>query len=138
MLVCVGQDVTKVLALQRYTESLFEQTVAPMCVVKCDDGKIILWNNAMAEVTKVAETDAILGIVIDAAKQTSTWDRTFVIFLSDHGENNMEHRQIWKNSMYEASERVPMIIAGVYPVPSHQPPFPRSFRKRNGRTILPG
>ena len=59
MLVCVGQDVTKVLALQRYTESLFEQTVAPMCVVKCDDGKIILWNNAMAEVTQVAETDAI-------------------------------------------------------------------------------
>jgi signal transduction histidine kinase len=30
-----------------------------MCVVKCDDGKIILWNNAMAEVTQVAETDAI-------------------------------------------------------------------------------
>merc|ERR1719353_783087 len=59
VLVCVGQDVTKVLALQRYTESLFEQTVAPMCVVKCDDGKIILWNNAMAEVTKIAETDAI-------------------------------------------------------------------------------
>merc|ERR1719258_519429 len=56
---CVGQDVTKVLALQRYTESLFEQTVAPMCVVKCDDGKIILWNNAMAEVTQVAETEAI-------------------------------------------------------------------------------
>ena len=59
MLVCVGQDVTKVLALQRYTESLFEQTVAPMCVVRCDDGKIIQWNNAMAEVTQVAETDAI-------------------------------------------------------------------------------
>ena len=45
--------------LQRYTESLFEQTVAPMCVVKCDDGKIIQWKNAMAEVTQVAETDAI-------------------------------------------------------------------------------
>jgi signal transduction histidine kinase len=27
--------------------------------VKCDDGKIILWNNAMAQVTHVAETDAI-------------------------------------------------------------------------------
>lgn len=25
---------------------------------------------------------------------------------------NMEHRQVWKNSMYEASERVPLIIAG--------------------------
>ena len=30
-----------------------------MCVVRCDDGKIIQWNNAMAEVTQVAETDAI-------------------------------------------------------------------------------
>ena len=28
------------------------------------------------------------------------------------GEMNMEHRQVWKNSMYEASERVPMMISG--------------------------
>mmetsp|Transcript_6080 Transcript_6080/g.15015 ORF Transcript_6080/g.15015 Transcript_6080/m.15015 type:complete len:212 (+) Transcript_6080:1-636(+) len=25
---------------------------------------------------------------------------------------NMEHRQVWKNSMYEASSRVPMVISG--------------------------
>ena len=35
-----------------------------------------------------------------------------MVQVSDHGEMNMEHRQVWKNSMYEASERVPLIIAG--------------------------
>ncbi|KAH8043360.1 sulfuric ester hydrolase [Aureococcus anophagefferens] len=30
----------------------------------------------------------------------------------DHGEMNMEHRQVWKNSMYEASARVPLILGG--------------------------
>ena len=28
------------------------------------------------------------------------------------GEMNMEHRQVWKNSMYEASARVPLIVSG--------------------------
>jgi len=59
-----------------------------------------------------AETDYMLGKVLKALKDSGQEQNTFVIFLSDHGENNMEHRQVWKNSMYEASERVPMIIAG--------------------------
>ena len=41
----------------------------------------------------------------------------YVVFVSDHGEMNMEHRQIWKNSMYEPSVRVPFQIAG--PGPCH-------------------
>ena len=28
------------------------------------------------------------------------------------GEMNMEHRQVWKNSLYEPSARVPLIISG--------------------------
>ena len=57
------------------------------------------------------ETDYMLGTVIDALKKYGHYDNTFIVFLSDHGEMNMEHRQVWKNSMYEASERVPFIIA---------------------------
>ena len=58
------------------------------------------------------ETDYLLGRVIDKANATGHLENTFVIYVSDHGEMNMEHRQVWKNSMYEASARVPMIIAG--------------------------
>lgn len=61
-----------------------------------------------------SETDYLMGIVIDAAKRLSLLDNTYVVFVSDHGEMNMEHRQVWKNSMYEASERVPFIVAAPY------------------------
>jgi len=59
-----------------------------------------------------AETDYLLGRVLDALKATGQYANTYIIFLSDHGEMNMEHRQQLKNSMYEASSRVPMMIAG--------------------------
>merc|ERR1719331_2889190 len=58
------------------------------------------------------ETDYMLGRVIQALKQYGHYDNTFIVFVSDHGEMNMEHRQVWKNSMYEASSRVPFQIAG--------------------------
>jgi len=59
-----------------------------------------------------AETDFLMGRVLDALRATGQYEDTYIIYLSDHGEMNMEHRQVWKNSMYEPSERVPMIIAG--------------------------
>lgn len=59
-----------------------------------------------------AETDYMLGQVINKLKDKGLYESTYVMFVSDHGEMNMEHRQVWKNSMYEASERVPMIVAG--------------------------
>merc|ERR1711907_144511 len=58
-----------------------------------------------------AETDYLLGRVWTALQNKGySLDDTYVIYLSDHGEMNMEHRQVWKNSMYEASSRVPMTI----------------------------
>jgi arylsulfatase K len=41
-----------------------------------------------------AETDLMLGTVIDTLKATAQYERSFIIFLSDHGEMNMEHRQV--------------------------------------------
>ncbi len=60
----------------------------------------------------VSETDYMLGLVLQACKDSGLYDNTIVVFLSDHGEMNMEHRQVWKNSFYEASARVPLIISG--------------------------
>lgn len=54
-----------------------------------------------------AETDWMLGQVLAAANRTGHLKNTYIVFVSDHGEMNMEHRQVWKNSMYEASARVP-------------------------------
>ena len=60
----------------------------------------------------VAETDAMLGQVLDTLEATGQLDNTYIIFASDHGEMNMEHRQTLKNALYEASARVPLIVAG--------------------------
>ena len=72
-----------------------------------------------------AETDYMLGSVIEALKNFGLYNNTFIIFLSDHGEMNMEHRQVWKNSMYEASSRVPLIIS----------PPPNMPAMRRGQTV---
>ena len=93
-----------------------------------------VWRNFNAtEIHKVrktyyamcAETDYMLGSVIQALKDFGLYNNTFIIFLSDHGEMNMEHRQVWKNSMYEASSRVPLIIS----------PPPNMPSMRRGQTV---
>jgi len=60
----------------------------------------------------VAEADALLGRVLQVAAERGHLDNTIVLFTSDHGEMAMEHRQDFKNSMYEPATRVPLIIAG--------------------------
>ena len=60
----------------------------------------------------IAEVDAMVGCIFRAVSDLGLSDSTYVIFTSDHGEMNMEHRQYLKNAPYEASTRVPLIIAG--------------------------
>jgi arylsulfatase K len=60
----------------------------------------------------IAEVDAHVGRVLQAVDDLGLAQNTYIIFTSDHGEMNMEHGQYLKNSVYEASARVPLIIAG--------------------------
>lgn len=60
----------------------------------------------------VAEVDEMVGKVMAAVDRLGLLDDTYILFASDHGEMNMEHRQYLKNSMYEASSRVPLIVVG--------------------------
>ncbi|KOO26421.1 sodium hydrogen exchanger 8 [Chrysochromulina tobinii] len=54
-----------------------------------------------------AETDYLFGRVLDAAEATGHLGaHTYILFNSDHGEMAMEHRQIWKNSMYYHSNMI--------------------------------
>lgn len=60
------------------------------------------------------ETDHILGTIIDSALDNGfNLNNTVFAFISDHGELNMEHRQCYKNSMFEGSARIPMVFAGL-------------------------
>ena len=59
-----------------------------------------------------AETDAMLGEIVDALNAIGHGNDTYVFFSSDHGEMAMEHRQFYKMSMYEASSHVPLVATG--------------------------
>ncbi|XP_062456100.1 arylsulfatase K isoform X2 [Rhea pennata] len=59
-----------------------------------------------------AETDAMLGEIISALRDTGLLKRTIIIFTADHGELAMEHRQFYKMSMYEGSSHVPLLVMG--------------------------
>jgi len=60
----------------------------------------------------IAEVDAMVGRLMQEVDRLGLGDRTYFIFSSDHGEMNMEHQQFYKMNHYEASARVPLIIAG--------------------------
>jgi arylsulfatase K len=65
----------------------------------------------------VAELDAMVGALVDKIDALGLAGSTYIIYLSDHGEMNMEHRMHLKNALYEGSARVPMIVAGPGIVP---------------------
>ena len=55
--------------------------------------------------------DANLGDVIDRLKRQGVWDKSIFIFVSDHGEEFLEHRSWFHGqSVYEELARAPMII----------------------------
>ena len=60
----------------------------------------------------VAEVDEMVGQVLADLEQAGLSENTVVVFFSDHGDMQLEHRMWLKNSFYEASARVPLIFAG--------------------------
>jgi choline-sulfatase len=57
-----------------------------------------------------AEALGLLESVLTLARKRGFLNNTFVVYTSDHGEMSLEHLQVLKNSMYEPSSRVPLII----------------------------
>jgi choline-sulfatase len=58
----------------------------------------------------IGDTDARVGALLSALAETGQADRTLVIYTADHGEMAGEHGLWWKNSFFEESSRVPLIV----------------------------
>ncbi len=56
--------------------------------------------------------DDQFGRVIDTLEEQNELDNTFILFSSDHGDSLGERGRFSKYSLYEASVRVPLLIAG--------------------------
>lgn len=55
--------------------------------------------------------DQKVGEVLKAIKNSSFSDNTVIIYTSDHGENLGEHGVWWKNTLYNSSAQVPLIMS---------------------------
>lgn len=61
---------------------------------------------------EVAFSDAQLGLLLEELKNLGVYDRTLIVFTSDHGEVLYEHDRYFGHDimLYEPSMRVPLII----------------------------
>ena len=59
----------------------------------------------------VTRMDAMIGQIIAALRGNGLADNTLIVYMSDHGEQVGEHGLWWKQTFYDASVRVPTIIA---------------------------
>lgn len=58
----------------------------------------------------IAFVDEQIGIVLDALEKSKFKDNTIVVLTSDHGWNMGEKEYLFKNSPWEESTRIPLII----------------------------
>ena len=56
--------------------------------------------------------DEYVGDLLKTIDEAGIADNTIFVFTSDHGDMQMEHQQFYKMVAFEASTRVPLVIAG--------------------------
>jgi arylsulfatase A-like enzyme len=60
---------------------------------------------------QVEMVDAEIGRVLDALDEAGITEETMVIFTSDHGEGLGHHQMVFKNFLYDAAVKVPLIVS---------------------------
>jgi len=103
----------------KVTLPVFEESLHPVmeymsatkgCLGKISESDIL--NIRRTYRAMIAEVDNMIGQIIDAVDILGFSDNTYIIYISDHGEMAMEHRQWLKNALYEPSAHIPMIVSG--------------------------
>lgn len=60
---------------------------------------------------EIAYADESLGVILDRLKKLKVYDRTLVVFTSDHGEGLNEHRELTHSFLlYDTTLQVPLIV----------------------------
>lgn len=60
---------------------------------------------------EIAETDAAIGAVLDAIKESGQWDRTIVALVADHGEGLGDHEHYHHGyTLFEDQVHIPMLL----------------------------
>jgi arylsulfatase A-like enzyme len=59
----------------------------------------------------VEEVDAEIGRILNALDDTGEADNTVIILTSDHGEGCGSHQMILKNTLYDESAKVPLVVS---------------------------
>ncbi|MGH6826858.1 sulfatase family protein, partial [Methyloceanibacter sp.] len=77
-----------------------------------DAAKAQIEESYRAELQSLRSVDDLLGSVEDALKTAGKLDNTVIIYTSDNGYVYGDHRLFGKNSVYEPSIRVPLVVKG--------------------------
>ena len=59
----------------------------------------------------VEQVDGLIGLVLQALRDTGADKNTLVVFTSDHGEGMGHHQMVRKSSPYDEASRVPLIVS---------------------------
>ena len=74
------------------------------------DRVLALKKFVQAYLASVASVDDLVGDLMETLKETGLDKNTIVIFTSDHGWGNGEKDYVYKNSLWQESTRVPLIV----------------------------
>lgn len=74
------------------------------------DRELALRRFIQAYLASVASVDDLVGDILDVVENTSLKNNTIIVFTSDHGWGNGEKDYLYKNSLWQESTRVPLII----------------------------
>ena len=68
----------------------------------------------------VDRLDAMIGQILRALEENGLAENALIVYTTDHGEQLGEHGLWWKQTMYEASARVPLIVSWPGTLPEGQ------------------
>lgn len=100
------------LLFQEYCGALYRHVRKSLSVTDCKE-------LIAAYLNQVRMMDAYIGKLIHDLKDRGLYDKTMIIYSSDHGENLGEHGLFFKSQMYDSCAKVPLIIKPAHACTQH-------------------